>query len=240
MSDIDRSSNIREVRAMRAFASIVPGLVALGIAAPMFIWDTDGWTLGLRWVLALAGVGAICYGVWNIAEMRKITTFEIVCPFCQGKNVFTEQPMSDVRCDKCNRDVPIIGGRQLRVFQVRCGFCNALNWYSEKSTGLICEECDREIPISTDESHAPTKAFHTYTRHDDDAPYNLILLDAGQKHEDIIPVLQKMLALNRNQVKDIMDDVPVVLLQGVPKKKAELMAAQIQAHGGRADSSPTP
>jgi large subunit ribosomal protein L7/L12 len=239
MSNFDRSSNIREERAQRAFVSLIPGGLGLIFAIVLFNYASD-WTVGLRWVVLLFSVAAICYGVYQILEMRKVTSFEVVCPFCQGKNVFTEQPMSDVRCDHCNREVPIVNGRLLRVFQVRCGYCNALNWYSEKSTGLICEECDREIPIANEGDGKSSPAIHTYSRHDDDTPHNLILLDPGQKREEMIPVLQKMLALNRNQVKDIMDDVPVILLQGVPKKKAELMAAQIQAHGGRADSSPTP
>lgn len=241
MSNFDRSSNLREERVQRAFISIIPGVILLLVAIVMFAYDREGWTGGLRLVLAIAGVGAIGYGAWQLMELRKVTSFNVVCPFCKGKNTFSEQPMSDVRCDSCNREIPIVDGRQLMVFQVRCGYCNTLNWYSEKSTGLICEECDREIPIATDEDmNRPSPAMHTYARHDDDTPYNLLLLDPGPKREEMIPVLQKMLALNRNQVKDIMDEVPVILLQGVPKKKAELMAAQIATHGGRADSSPTP
>lgn len=238
MSKVDRSSNIREVHAQRALMALIPGVLLLLVTIVFFIYASP-WTIGLRWVMMLFSVGAIGYGCYELTQMRKITTSDVVCPFCQAKNVFTEAPMDDVRCDRCNREIPIVGGRILRVFQVRCGFCNALNWYSEKSTGLICEECDREIPIAADEG-AASPALHAYARHDDNSPYNLILIDAGAKKEEMIPVLQKMLALNRNQVKDLMDDAPVVLLQGVPKKKAELMAAQIASHGGRADFSPTP
>lgn len=237
MSDIKRSSNIREEKTLRAFISIIPGIIVLVIALVMFRF-TSGYTVGLRWVLLLFSVAAICYGIWQLLEMRKITTFDVKCPFCDGKNTFTEEPMHDVRCNHCNRDIPILDGRRLQVFQVRCGFCSELNWYSEKSTGLICEECDRVIPISTEEG-AASPAMESYARHDDDTPYSLTLLDAGPKREEIIPVLQKMLALNRNQVKQIIDDAPMVLLQGVPKKKAELLAAQIAAHGGQADASPT-
>jgi ribosomal protein L7/L12 len=238
MSEVDRSSNIREQRAQRALMALVPGVLGLLFCVVLFVY-ASGWTVGLRWVLLVLSLAAVAYGLWQFFEMRKVTSFEIVCPFCNGKNIFTIEPMNDVRCEHCNRDVPILDGRALKVFQVRCGYCNTLNWYSEKSTGLICEECDRAIPIATDEGHA-SPAMHTYARQDDDTPYNLVLLDAGPKREEMIPVLQKMLALNRNQVKDLMDDVPMVLLQGVPKKKAELMAAQILSHGGRASASPTP
>ncbi|HXH60783.1 MAG TPA: hypothetical protein VNI20_05435 [Fimbriimonadaceae bacterium] len=239
MPDLDRSSNIKEIRTQRALMAMIPGGIGLFIAIVLFSYHAPS-TIGLRWVMLLASVGALGYGIWQLSLISKITTFDIVCPFCDGKNIFTEQPMDDVRCDHCNREIPIVNGRLLKVFQVRCGYCNALNWYSEKSTGLICEECDRVIPISTEEGQEATAAFTTFSRQDDDAPYNLMLIDAGPKHEEIIPVLQKMLALNRNQVKDIIDEVPVILLQGIPKKKADLLAAQIGAHDGRAKVAPTP
>ena len=54
----------------------------------------------------------------------------------------------------------------------------------------------------------------------------------------MIPTLQKMLALNRNQIKDIIDRTPAILLQGVPKMKAELLAAEIKAKGGVAEANP--
>lgn len=237
MSDIERSSNIREEKAQRAFMSIVPGVIGLVFAIVLFFYAT-GWTLGLRWVLLAFSVAAIGYGLWQLTEMRKIATYDIICPFCKDKNTFSEEPRHDVRCNHCNRDIPVLDGRMLKVFEVRCGFCSALNWYSEKSTGLICEECDRVIPISTDEG-AASAAMSTYARHDDNTPYSLTLIDAGLKREEMIPVLQKMLALNRNQVKKIIEETPMVLLQGVPRKKAELLAAQITAHGGQADASPT-
>lgn len=239
MSDLERSSNVREAHAQRACLSLIPGGIGIFFTVILFVY-ASGWTLGLRWVMLGFSVAAVAYGLWELVQMRKITSYDVRCPFCEAKNVFTEEPMQDVRCEHCNREIPIVDGRQLRVFQVRCGFCNALNWYSEKSTGLICEECDRVIPIATDEEHAPSPALSAFARHDDDSPYNLILIDGGPKHEEIIPVLQRMLALNRNQVKDIIGEVPVILLQGVPKKKAELLAAQITAHDGQAKVAPTP
>ena len=45
-----------------------------------------------------------------------------------------------------------------------------------------------------------------------------------------------MLAMNRNQVKQMLEEAPVVLLTGIPKKKAELLKAQIEMHHGKADT----
>ncbi len=76
--------------------------------------------------------------------------------------------------------------------------------------------------------------FEAYTLKDDNHPYDLILT-AAPENEEMIKCLQTMLALNRNQVKDIIEDLPQVLLQGIPRKKAELLMAQISVHKGTAD-----
>ena len=235
MNEFDRSSNLREERMQKALMALIPGVILILLAVVLFMY-ASGWTLGLRWIILLAGVVATAFGIKNLLDMKKIEVHKVTCPFCEGSNSFTEEPMSDVRCNKCNRQIPIVDGRVLKVWQVRCGFCNTLNYYSEKSIGLICEECDREIPISTeDDGRQASQAMHTYSRHDDDnAPSNLVLVEAGPKIEEMIPVLQKMLALNRNQVKEIIDQTPTVLLQGIPKKKAELLRTQIESHGGHA------
>lgn len=244
MAGSERSSNLREEYMLRAFVSIVPGLICLAISIFLFVYNSrysdERYTVGLQWVLLVLSVPAIWYGVSQLVQMRKIASLDVECPFCQASNRFTTQPMHDVRCDRCNRDIPIVDGRTLRVFEVRCGFCSTLNWYSEKSTGLICEECDREIPISVADERDASPAMHAYARHDDTARYNLVLVDPGPRKEEIISVLQKMLALNRNQVKEIMDDVPMTVLHSVPKKKAELMASEIASAGGRSDASKAP
>ena len=238
MAGTQRSSNVREEQLQKAFFAIVPGVIALTFAIVLFINDARSMD-GLKWVLLLASIGAIGFGLRVLLQMRQVGRVELTCPFCGGRNFFTTAPQSDVRCDKCNRDIPVLDGRVLKVHQVRCGFCAELNYYSDKSTGLLCESCDREIPISTDDSNAPSPALQTYAMHDPTkVRYNLVLVDAGAKREVMIPTLQKMLALNRNQIKDIIDRTPAILLQGVPKMKAELLAAEIKAKGGVAEANP--
>lgn len=238
MAGTQRSSNVREEQMQKAVIVMVPGIIALIFAIVFFVYASP-YTTGLRWVLLLAAVVALGFGIRILAQMRQVDNVELTCAFCGAKNFFTTAPQSDVRCDKCNRDIPVLDGRVLKVHQVRCGFCGELNYYSEKSTGLLCESCDREIPISTDDSDSASPALHTYSMHDPTkVRYNLVLVDAGVKREAMIPTLQKMLALNRNQIKDIIDRTPAILLQGVPKMKAELLAAEIKAQGGVAEANP--
>jgi ribosomal protein L7/L12 len=118
--------------------------------------------------------------------------------------------------------------------QVRCGSCNALNFYSEKSEVLLCEECNREISISLDDDRAPKRI--AYARRDDDKLYELVLLsNGGHKTEELISALQHMLALNRNQVKQMLDELPVTLLSGIPRMKAEMLQTQLTANDAVAE-----
>lgn len=233
MSEVDRSSNQKEEYGQKALISIVPGLIGLILGA-VFVGYKSMFS-GLGWVLILMGLAAIGYGVSQILNMKKIVSFPVQCPFCKHKNHFTVEPHSDVRCEGCQRSIPIMQGRILLVEQVRCGFCNHLNYYSEKSTGLICEQCNRVVPIAHDGETKASATFEHFTIQDDDRPYDLILSGGSASNEDLVSTLQHMLALNRQQVRQMFDELPVTLLTGVPRKKAELLQAQIEMHHGQSE-----
>lgn len=235
MAHLDRSSNLKEQFGQRALVAIVPGVIGIALGALFISYRSMFMALGF--VLVAMGLAAVVYGAIQLGHMKKIPSFPVTCPFCKHKNDFTEQPMSDVRCEGCQRSVPIYDGRVLRVEQVRCGFCNHLNFYSEKSTGLICENCNRIVPIANEGGAQAQSVMQNFTVQDDDRTYDLILSEGGGSHnEDLVSTLQQMLALNRNQVKQMLEEVPVVLLTGIPKKKAELLKAQIEMHHGKADT----
>lgn len=234
---VTRVEVVQEEFASQAIISAIPGVLIAIVGGVMFYYQrSQGGSFGvLAGILIFIGVALVAFGLYKANKVKKVQSYAVECPFCQEQNLLTAAPKADFRCDKCNREVPVNqDGAILDVFQVRCGYCNTLNYYSEKSTGLICEECDRAIPIASDEETYAKKVFDSYTVHDDDHPYDLILTEAP-KTEEMIKCLQSMLALNRNQVKDILEELPQTLLQGVPKKKAELLAAQITVHKGKAD-----
>lgn len=217
----------------------IAGAVLLLIVAAVMAYYTNlqtGAVIPVAYVLIVIALALGAYGAYRMTRIKHIQEFKMECPFCQTVNVLTAMPKDDFRCVHCNREVPVEDGTVLAVYQVRCGFCNALNYYSDKSTGLICEECDRAIPIATDEGTHAKKVFENFTIHDDDQPYDLVLLSAP-KSEEMISCLQQMLALNRNQVKDLLEELPQTLLTGIPKKKAQLLTTQISIHKGKAESS---
>jgi hypothetical protein len=150
----------------------------------------------------------------------------------------TETPTADFTCIDCHRLIPIRDGKALSVQSVRCGFCNELNYYSEKTDFLLCESCNHEIPIAHEEGYVPKKHSTAYAVQDDDRLYELVLIAHGHKTEELVNCLQHMLALNRNQVKQMLTELPVTLLTGIPKKKAELLKAQLTSHEAAADMKP--
>ena len=232
---IEKSEERQETHAQNALLAFVPAVVII-VTALVILKYFHEWFAHVGWMFIVGGAVAVVYAVWQFAKSRTVKQIDVACPYCKEVNHLIETPKSEFRCDQCQRMIPAENGMLLQVFEVRCGFCNALNYYHEKSTGLICESCNRVIPISVEDSEeAPTKAFEMFSLHDDDDVYDLSLLESGAKTEEMIDCLQHMLALNRNQVKQMFDELPVKLLSGVPRKKAELLSAQISSHGGTAD-----
>ncbi len=236
MPSIQRTSDLIELIAERAITFAFGGLVGLGISGVLLYYrGQTGMFVPLAVVLIVISLPLTLYSIYEATKIRKVSAHAVLCPFCEHNNQLVEAPESDINCRSCNRMVPITDGKILPVDQVRCGFCNALNYYSEKTEVLLCEECNHEIPIAGDDSK-PTKSMPSfYAVQDDDSLYELVLVAHGYKTEDLINALQHMLALNRSQVKQILGELPAVLLTGINRKKAEMLKAQLSIHDGLAE-----
>lgn len=233
MPHTQRSSDVIEVHGEHALVAAIGGVVALLLGA-LFIYY-KGMLMILGYLLAVGGIGGIAYAIYCYSQIKKVPVSHISCPYCHAKNTFVDVPKDDETCTECHRLMPIINGRVLRVSQVRCGFCGTLNYYSEKSVGLICEQCDREIPIAVSDAGGGSDAAHTYSFKQDDKKYELVLIATGHKNEQLISHLQHLLALNRNQVKDMLVNLPCTLLTGVPRLKAEMVQKDIAKFEGACD-----
>ena len=221
--------------AERGLYCVIIGAVLIGVATIFLKFKGDGLFVPFGVVMLLIGIALIGAAAYCVYQARKVTGIVIKCPFCSAKNSLLENPTEDFDCVGCHRMVPIKDGAVMEVFQVQCGFCKALNWYCEKTEVLICETCDHEIPISQADDQRPTKTLPKgFALTEDDAMYELVLTDAGIKTEEVITTLQHMLALNRNQVKDLLDQLPSTLLTGINRRKAEMLQAQLNVHGASA------
>jgi len=241
MRSFQRVSDVIEVFAEKALVVGIGGVGVLFLAglANRYLGG-DATTRPLVIVLAIIGLVMVGFAAYHAMQIRKVVRISSDCPYCTYRNELTAAPDSDFLCQSCNRLIPVKDGDVLKVSQVRCGFCNGLNYYSEKTEVLLCEECNREIPIATDDDDIkPKKKIASgFAVVDDDSLYELILTGKGGHTEDLISTLQHMLALNRNQVKQMLDELPVTMLTGITKKKAEMLQAQLSIHDGQAEIRP--
>ena len=228
MPTVQRSSDVVESHSERAVMAGIGGIIVLALGVVLFIFRGDGMLIGLALVLLAGGAAAITYAIYCALQIRKVSSYDIVCPYCSSKVSLVSAPDRDVSCRSCLRMIPIVDGKPIHVTQVRCGYCNALNYYSDKTIALLCEECNHEIPISRSDGQTSQSRFAVV---DDDKSYELRLIAYEHATEDLISTLQHSLALNRNQVKQMLQELPCTLLTGIPKRKAEMLSAQLTQHG---------
>ncbi len=233
MKRIQRVSDVIELISEKALVWGLGGILSLCLSALFYYYrGQSGGTVPLATVLLLIGLGALGYAIKHALTIREVTKYDVKCPYCNETNQVLEAPEDDFTCMFCHRFIPIQDQQPMPVAQVRCGFCNSLNFYSAKTDVLLCEECNREVPIATSDETRPKKQLAAaYVTHiDDEHMYELLLTDKGHKQEDLIAALQHMLALNRNQVKQMLDELPVTLLTGINRRKAEMLQAQLSLH----------
>ncbi|MFN8139147.1 MAG: ribosomal protein L7/L12 [Fimbriimonadales bacterium] len=224
---------------------LIIGVISLIVGCLLFFYGSNirvGFVKATSWdlssfgwpFLALAPL-ALLYSGYRMFVSRNEPSFLSTCPYCNYDMEFTSVPEDDFVCDSCHRRVPVMDGRILEVHGVTCGYCGHANYMSEKTLVLICEECDREIPLLNPDTGEMRHLPRGFARVDDDGIYELTLVAEGREKEALLTSLQHILALNRNQVKDLIENLPVVLLTGIPRRKAEMLKAQVEASGGTAE-----
>ena len=65
--------------------------------------------------------------------------------------------------------------------------------------------------------------------------FTVHLTDVGAQKIQVIKALKEMLGLGLKEAKDLTDDAPSLLKEGVKKAEAEEMKAKIEAAGGKAE-----
>jgi uncharacterized protein YbaR (Trm112 family) len=212
----------------------------LSFAWLLYAFRGDGMFVPLAVMLGLIGVVFFGLGVHRAVEIKKVSYHGVICPLCDFENELVAEPTGDFVCTNCQRIIPIEDGKPIEVKQVKCGYCNELNYYSEKTEFLICEVCNHQVPIDTEGSRKSggKKVAEAFLVTDDQNVYEFILLAHGHKTEELIDVLQHLLALNRNQVKQMLNELPVTLLTGITRRKAEILQAQMALHEAATEFRP--
>ncbi len=234
----EKRSDVVEVHWERAIRWGVLGVVCIlgGLFFLRYGRDWAGIDLtSLSWVPIVAGPVMVIYAISEGINSRKVPSYTTMCSYCGHEMVFTAAPEEDFVCDGCGRRVPVKDGQVLSVTAVRCGYCQALNYMSEKTLVLICEECDREIPLLDPETGETRHVPRGFARVDDESLYELVLVNMGREKEAVMKSLQTMLAINHAQALKLVEELPVSLLSGINRRKAEMLRAQLEANGAVAE-----
>ena len=190
MPRVQRLSDLIEIHAEHAIYYGVGGLFGVGLGGTLIYYQgQSGMFKPLGIILILVGLPLLGVAINSMWKVKDVVGVVVTCPFCQAKNELLAKPDEDFPCEGCARMIPIQDGEVMDVHQVRCGFCNELNYYSDKTEALLCEECNHEIPIAGSDDR-PTKSIpKAYMVIDDESLYELILTERGRKEEDLISAL---------------------------------------------------
>ncbi|MBS1717950.1 MAG: hypothetical protein JSS72_09500 [Armatimonadetes bacterium] len=237
MPRVEKRRDVIEIHWENALIYGFGGIFFFLMCGMLFHYRGEGTFIPLAWVLLIIGLACFGYGVKRAIMVREVTSQEYTCPYCEKVTELTKVAEADFTCEHCNRIIPIVDGEIIDVFTVNCGFCGHPNYYSDKTEFLICEFCDRQIPITRSDGSVPTVQLPSYYAvQEDNSLYELVLVDHGPRVEELTDCLQHMLSINRNQVKQMLGDLPVTLLTGISRRKAEMLQAQILMHDGEAQA----
>jgi ribosomal protein S27E len=232
-----RSSDLVETYVARALGVGAVAVVFIALSVFMFVYRGDS-GLALAIVLGVIGGSCLAYALYSFVKSRGVTAHNVKCPMCGSVNGFLQPPMSDVTCQECHRMIPIDNGAILPLKQVSCGSCGESNWYSDRTKVLLCESCGREIAIARPGGDTNWDGTPTYAVQDDSRPYEVVLLAFGQNSDGLITSLQHTLGRNRVQIKELMSQLPAVLVTNVPRQKAEILRSELSHHGAAVEARP--
>ncbi|RYG24903.1 hypothetical protein EON82_09125 [bacterium] len=231
-----RSSDLVETYVARALGVGALAIVVIALSVFMFIFRGDSGT-ALAVVLGIIGAACLVYALYSFAKSRSVTAHTVKCPMCGAVNGFLEAPLTDVTCQECHRMIPIENGTILPLKQVSCGSCGESNWYSDRTKVLLCEACGREIAIARG-GDTTWDGRPAYAVQDDSRPYEVVLVAFGQNSDGLIDALQHSLGRSRVQIKDLMGQLPAVLVTNVPRQKAEILRNELSQHGAAVEARP--
>jgi hypothetical protein len=175
-----RSSDIVEQFGVKAISSAVGGIVVLLLGLVLWFNRGGGVLAPLAIILMVIGAALLAYAIYETLQIRKVASYTAECSYCKHKNRLSAPVSQDFLCAACYRMVPVQDGRILHVDQVRCGFCNELNYYSERNQVLLCESCNHEIPLSRGDD-APQR-HSVFAVKEDHSLYELILTGHDGHH----------------------------------------------------------
>ena len=114
-----------------------------------------------RWLgglLIAGGAGLGCLGLYRGIQTRALPAIPFFCPYCNGKNLFTQRPRTDFDCEHCNRTVHFSDGEPSAVRAVECMNCHAQHRVPVTLARYVCDKCNALMDLSAESAPASQNA----------------------------------------------------------------------------------
>ena len=187
-------------------------------------------------LLIVGGAGLGSLGLYRGMQTRNLPAVPFFCPYCNGKNLFTERPRADFDCELCNRTVHFVSGEPAAVRAVECGNCHAQHRVSVTQARYVCDNCNALMDLSAEPT--PANAAQTAASNGAAAPpqYDVVLTSFDPEClSELAAMVQNLLAVNAEEASRLLDTLsaesPIVAGYSLPERRAETALLQMRDLG---------
>ena len=187
-------------------------------------------------LLILSGAGLGSLGLYRGMQTRNLPAIPFFCPYCNGKNLFTQRPKADFDCEHCNRTVHFIDGEPAAVRAVECMNCHAQHRVSVTLSRYVCDNCNALMDLSAE---APTAAVHASAVTAAQPQFDLVLTSFDPECKaELAAMVQNLLVVSVEEATRLLDtvsmDSPLTAGYGLPERRAETALLQMRDLGANA------
>lgn len=90
-------------------------------------------------------------------------------------------------------------------------------------------------PVAVGAAFAPGAAGAAAPAEEEQTEFNVVLLSAGDKKIQVIKEVRALTSLGLKEAKDLVDNPPKPIKEGLPKKEAEELKAKLEAQGAKVE-----
>lgn len=198
-----------------------------------------GRALGGLLILGGAGLGSL--GLYRGIRTRSLPAIPFFCPYCNGKNLFTQRPHTDFDCEHCNRTVHFTNGEPTAVRAVECMNCHAQHRVSVTQARYVCDNCNALMDLSAETPSASAANAPAGTAAQPQFDLVLTSFDPECKAE-LAAIVQNLLVVSVEEASRLLDtispDSPLTAGYGLPERRAETALLQMRDLGANVISRP--
>ncbi len=113
-------------------------------------------------------------------------------------------------------------------------FIDAIKELSVLELNDLVKACEEEFGVSASAGVVVAAAGGEAPEEEEKTEFDVELTDFGESKVKVIKVVRELTGLGLKEAKDLVDNVPNVVKEGVSKEEAEDIKSKLEAEGGTA------